>query len=81
MRVVALAPALALALAACQPNISPDSYAPNSVGQVNRSVRGMIVSARVVDIQGSQSGVGATAGAGAGAVGGSAIGSSVKNRV
>lgn len=40
-------------LTACAPNISPDSYAAGSVGQVNRTVRGIVVSARPVAIGGT----------------------------
>ena len=63
------------ALTACQPNISPSSYAVGSVGQVNRTVRGIIVNSRPVAISGTQSGVGA----GAGAVAGGAAASSIGN--
>lgn len=59
---------------ACQRNISPDTYSVGSVGQVNRAVRGTIISARPVDISGSQSGLGAGAGAAAGGAAGSMIG-------
>jgi outer membrane lipoprotein SlyB len=72
---------LCLNVTACTPNISPDSYAIGAVGQTNRAVRGVIVSAREVDISGSRSGVGGAAGAAAGGVGGSAIGSSVRGNV
>lgn len=58
----------------CTPNVSPDTYSVGSVGQVNRAVRGEIISVRMVQISGAQSGVGATAGAAGGAVGGSMIG-------
>jgi outer membrane lipoprotein SlyB len=61
-------------LGACQRNISPDSYAVGSVGQVNRTVRGVIISARPVNISGSQSGLGIGAGAAGGGLAGSAIG-------
>lgn len=57
----------------CAPNISPDSYAVGSVGQVNRVVRGVVISARSVDISGTR-GVGATTGFAAGAAGGAALG-------
>ena len=57
----------------CAPNISPDSYAVGSVGQVNRVVRGIIISARSVDISGT-SGVGTATGFAAGAAGGAALG-------
>ena len=67
-------------LAACHPNVSPDSYSLGSVGQVNRAVRGTVISTRLVDISGT-SGVGATAGALGGAVGGSAIGSGARSNI
>jgi outer membrane lipoprotein SlyB len=68
--------ALALSLTACQRDISPDSYAVGSVGQVNQAVRGTVINARPVNISGSQSGLGAGAGAVGGAVAGSALGGS-----
>ena len=54
--------------------MSVDTYAVGSVGQVNRAVKGIIISARPVKISGTKSGVGAGAGAGAGAVGGAVLG-------
>ena len=72
---------LCFSLIACMRNISPDSYAVGSVGQVNRAVRGVIVSARQVDISGSQSGVGGAAGAAGGAVAGSAIGGGTRENI
>ena len=72
---------LLVSLCACARNISPDSYAVGSVGQVNRAVRGKIISSREVDISGSQSGVGSTAGALAGGVAGSAIGGGVRENI
>ncbi len=68
-------------LCGCMRNISPDSYAAGSVGQVNRAVRGKIISARMVDILGSQSGIGATSGAAAGGVAGSAIGGATRENI
>ncbi|NYZ15303.1 hypothetical protein HL658_22415 [Azospirillum sp. RWY-5-1] len=67
--------------AACAPNISPDSYAVGSVGQVNRTVRGVIISARPVAIGGTQSGLGAGAGAVAGGAAGSMIGGNVQTNI
>lgn len=64
---------LVLLVAGCVPNVRPDSYSVGSVGQVNRSVAGVIVSARVVSIDGT-SGGGAAAGGVAGAIGGSSVG-------
>ena len=66
---------LAVLLAACAPNVRPDSYGVGSVGQVNRTVAGVIVSARPVSIDGTQGG-GAMAGAGIGGVAGSSVGGS-----
>jgi outer membrane lipoprotein SlyB len=65
----------------CMRNISPDTYAVGSVGQVNRAVKGMIVNARQVNVSGSQSGLGAAAGAGAGGVAGSAIGGAARENI
>lgn len=79
MRIPAMAVLLGslLVSAACAPEVSPDSYSVGAVGQVNRVVRGEIVSARAVAIEGT-TGIGTTAGAGAGAVAGSTIGNSVE---
>jgi len=55
-------------------DVSPSSYSVGSVGQVNRAVRGTIISVRDVRIQGSQTGTGATAGAIAGGAAGSQLG-------
>lgn len=61
-------------LAGCAANVDPNSYSVGSVGQVNRSVAGVIISARPIEIAGTTS-VGGTTGALAGGVAGSAIGS------
>ncbi|ASK91859.1 MULTISPECIES: outer membrane lipoprotein [Xanthomonas] len=66
---------LVLLLAACAPNVRPDSYGVGAVGQVNRTVSGVIVSARLVSIDGTQGG-GAVAGAGMGSLAGSSLGGS-----
>lgn len=63
-----------LTLFSCAPNVSVDTYAVGSVGQVNRAVQGIIISARPVKISGTNSGIGAGAGAGAGAAGGATLG-------
>jgi outer membrane lipoprotein SlyB len=63
----------AASLAACQSNVSPDTYAAGSVGQVNRAAPGVVVSARPVRIGGTQSGAGAVVGT----LGGAAIGASL----
>ena len=78
---IPLAFAVIVPVVACTPNISPDSYSVGSVGQVNRVVRGVIVSARPVDISGTQTGVGAGAGATAGGAAGAAIGGSVEANI
>ncbi len=62
------------------PNISPQSYAVGSVGQVNRTVPGTVVSVRPVAISGT-AGVGGASGAALGAVGGSSIGGSGRDSV
>ena len=59
----------------CAQNISPQTYSVGSVGQVNRTVSGVIISTREVDVAGT-SGIGSTAGATTGAVVGSAAGGS-----
>lgn len=62
-----------LALTGCASNISPQTYSVGSVGQVNRTVAGVVVSAREVDVAGT-TGVGGGAGTAAGVVVGSAVG-------
>lgn len=69
-----------LMLAGCAANVSPNTYSIGSVGQVNRTVAGTIVSARPVSIDGTTGG-GAMAGGGAGAVAGSSIGGSGRANV
>ena len=76
-----VAAALSVALAACTPNISPDSYSVGAVGQVNRAVGGVIVSARPVAVEGTRSGLGAGAGAVAGGVAGSTIGGNTEANI
>ena len=55
------------------PNISPKSYSVGSVGQVNRTVSALVISAREVGVAGT-TGIGGSAGTAAGAVAGSAAG-------
>jgi outer membrane lipoprotein SlyB len=62
-------------IAGCAQNISPQTYSVGSVGQVNRTVSGVVISAREVDVAGT-SGIGSTTGATTGAVVGSAAGGS-----
>ncbi len=68
---------LCIPVASCAPNVSPDTYSVGAVGQVNRVVRGVIVSARDVAIAGTNTGIGAGGAAIAGGVGGAQIGGSV----
>lgn len=65
----------ALTVSGCVTNVSPNTYSVGSVGQINRTVAGTVVSARQVTIDGTTGG-GALAGGGAGAVAGSSMGSS-----
>lgn len=65
--------AMALMMAACTTNISPDTYSVDSVGDVTRSVPGVVISARPVNVEGTQK-IGGLTGAVAGGVAGSAIG-------
>ena len=76
-----VAVALSVTLAACTRDISPDSYSVGAVGQVNRAVGGVIVSARPVSVEGTRSGLGAGAGAVAGGVAGSTIGGSTEANI
>lgn len=68
---------IALALAGCANTTDPSTYSVGSVGQVNRSVPGTIVSARPVTIN-TNTGTGGTVGGVAGAVAGSSIGGGVR---
>ncbi len=71
---------MAALITGCTTNINPNTYAVSSVGQVNRSVAGTVVSVRDVDVAGT-SGVGGTAGIAAGATAGSAIGGGTRANV
>lgn len=76
MRGHILVGAAILALSAgCTPNVRTDSYSIGAVGQVNRTVEATVISARPVNIDGTQGG-GAAAGAAIGGVAGSAVGGS-----
>ena len=81
LRALAAAAALATGLAGCQSSIAPDTYSAASVGQVQRTVRGTVLSLRGVSIEGTRSGIGAGAGAIAGGVGGSAIGGGTRANI
>lgn len=63
-------------LAGCQPSLSPDVYSVQNAGQVNRVMKGVVISSRVVKVSGNQNGIGggAVAGGALGALAGSQIG-------
>lgn len=76
-----LAGAAAIALAGCTtPNISPQAHSSDTVGQVNRTVPATVVSARPVQVTGTNS-VGRPVGAIAGGVAGSAIGGGTRANI
>ena len=72
--------AAAALLAGCANTIDPSTYSVGSVGQVNRSVPGTVISARVVRID-ANSGTGGAVGGMTGAVAGSGIGGSARANV
>ena len=69
-----------LVLVGCAQNRSPNSYSVGSVGMVNRTIAGTVISARGVDISGT-SALGGTAGAAVGATAGSALGGGVRSNI
>lgn len=75
MKLAVLTVCLAVAIVGCAPNVRTDSYSVGSVGQVNRTVAGTVISARAVSIDGAQGG-GAAAGAAMGGIAGSSVGGS-----
>jgi len=62
-----------LVVSGCAANVDPSTYSVGSVGQVNRSVPGTVVSARRIAID-TNTGAGGVIGGTTGAVAGSAIG-------
>lgn len=64
---------LVFALHGCASTIDPSTYSVGSVGQVNRSIAGTVISARPVTIN-TNTGTGAGVGGVSGAVAGSSIG-------
>lgn len=64
----------------CAANISPQTYSVGSVGQVNRSVSGTVISAREVNVSGT-TGVGGGAGTALGAVAGSSLGGNSRDNI
>jgi len=73
MKALLVCGSVVLAFSGCAANISPQTYSVGSVGQVNRTVSGVVISVREVDVAGT-TGVGGGAGTAAGAVVGSAAG-------
>lgn len=72
--------AAAAVLAGCASATDPSTYSVGSVGQVNRSVPGTVISARVIRID-AISGAGGSVGGMTGAVAGSSIGGSARANV
>lgn len=72
-KVLIAASLIGATLVGCAPSISPNSYGPYSTGQVNRTMKGVIYSSRVVTVQGTST-IGTLAGGAVGAIAGSAIG-------
>lgn len=69
--------AAALALSACAPKLGGSDYMANSVGEISETLKGTIISMRVVNISAkdpSNPGIGALAGGVAGGVLGSQVG-------
>lgn len=66
---------LAIVLSACTSNIGADQYATSSVGQVNRALKGTVVSVRQIAVS-SDGPAGTLIGGAAGGVAGSMIGGS-----
>ncbi|MCZ4064379.1 hypothetical protein NB636_02380 [Oxalobacter aliiformigenes] len=60
-------------MTACTTNIHPDTYSATAIGDVTRSIAGIVISARPVNVEGTSQ-VGGLAGVLAGGVAGSAIG-------
>lgn len=70
-----------LMITSCAPNLSSTNYSMDQTNLSNRAVKGVVVSIRPVQVQGSNNGVGAIAGGVAGAVGGSMIGGGTRAHV
>lgn len=73
MKAILAVSAAVIFIVGCATNLSPQTYSVGSVGQVNRTISAIVVSAREIDISGT-TGVGGGAGTAAGAVVGSAAG-------
>lgn len=73
MKLLAIFGFTVIFLVGCATNISPATYSVGSVGQVNRTISGIVISAREIDVAGTTR-VGSGAGSAAGAVVGSGAG-------
>lgn len=71
---------LVLLSGGCAHNISPQAYSVGSVGQVNRTISGTVISVREVDVSGT-TGTGSSTGSAIGAVGGSSLGGSGRDNL
>ena len=71
---------MGLLASACTTNINPDTYSVGSTQRAQRSVSGVIVGARPVNVQGTSQ-TGTLIGAAAGGVAGSAIGGSSRANI
>ncbi len=71
---------MGLLASACTTNINPDSYSVGSTQTVQRSVPGVIIGSRPVNVQGTNQ-TGKLIGAAAGGVAGSAIGGSSRANI
>jgi outer membrane lipoprotein SlyB len=80
MRALSVAALFAVLLGGCASKISPQSYSVGSVGQINRTIAAVIISAREVDVAGT-TGTGGGAGTALGAVAGSSAGSSGRDNL
>ncbi|MBP9753314.1 MAG: hypothetical protein KBD31_05895 [Proteobacteria bacterium] len=75
---VALIAATAFLNTGCAPKVGGSDYNMANVGEVSETFEGIIVSKRVVNISGNQTGVGAMGGAALGGLAGSNIGGGVR---
>lgn len=80
MRIQAILGMAIVFLTGCAHDISPQSYSVGSVGQVNRTISATVISARAVDVSGTN-GLGGGAGSALGAVGGSSLGSTGRDNL
>lgn len=72
--------AVFLFISGCAQNIGSDNYPVESVGKINQTVPGVVVSVRPVSVAGTHN-VGRTVGAATGAVAGSAIGGGTRANI